>query len=252
MPSDGTVEGVSDTVAQSSFETVSRSPTLVERVAEQLSSAIISGELATGSRLPSERDLGEQLGVSRTVVREAVRALAARGLVRVTSGRGVEVAGLGTGLVSDSLRLFMQGSKAFGYEQIHEFRETVEVAVAGVAAERAADLEVAHLRRLWDDHAQHVAARAWDAASEADVEFHRALAAASGNPLFTIVLDAVADVLREVRQRTYATPGVGEAGLDEHRAILERIEAGDVAGARAAMADHLARAHEVYERRDAG
>src|ERR1700692_4436813 len=71
------------------FRSVARALSLSDKVAEQLTEAILSRQLAPGERLPSERELGEKFNVSRTVVREAVRSLAARGLVRVTSGRGV-------------------------------------------------------------------------------------------------------------------------------------------------------------------
>src|SRR5215471_15385383 len=119
------------------FSSVSRTPSLSDRVAEQLTEAIVSKRLKPGERLPSERDLGEKFKVSRTVIREAVRSLAARGLVRVTSGRGVEVNEFGAGGVAESMRLLVRGHEGLDYGKVNEVRTAVEVQVAGLAAQRA-------------------------------------------------------------------------------------------------------------------
>jgi GntR family transcriptional repressor for pyruvate dehydrogenase complex len=230
----------------SPFTAVPRDPSLVEKVAIDLRDAIVTGSLTRGTRLPSERDLGVQFGVSRTVIREAVRSLAAQGLLTVTSGRGVEVAGVDANTVADSLRMFMKGTASFDYGQIHEVRDTLEVATAGYAAQRASAEAIAHLGHLCAEHEADLARGDMPAASKVDFEFHRSLTAASDNELFVIVLDAVADVLHEVRERTYSKPGVGESGLSEHREILARVAAHDPEGARAAMAAHLAKAEAIY------
>lgn len=228
------------------FGTVTRAPSLVKKISEELGEAILSGRLARGLRLPSERDLGDQFGVSRTVIREAVRTLAAQGLVTVTSGRGVEVAGVGAGAVVDSLRMFIRGAQAFDYEQIHELRNTVEVATAGYAARRSGEADIAELERMCAEHARLIAQGDLTSASQLDFEFHRALGEASDNELFLIVLDSVGDVLREVRDRTYFTPGVAEMGLRQHQEILQYVAAHDESGARDAMVRHLSQAESIY------
>jgi GntR family transcriptional repressor for pyruvate dehydrogenase complex len=235
------------TETSTAFSTVAREPSLVEKVANELSEAIITGRLTRGTRLPSERDLGDQFGVSRTVIREAVRSLAARGLVAVTSGRGVEVVGVDARAVVDSLRLFLRGTRSFDVRQIIEMRGTVEVATAGYAAIRATEEDRARLAELCEEHERLLAAGDIPAASRVDFEFHRALAAASGNDLFLVMLDSVGDMLREMRDRAYDRKGVGESGLREHREILGLVDAKDEQGARAAMAKHLAQAESVYE-----
>src|SRR5580658_7923454 len=91
------------------YNSVARAQSLSDKVAEQLTEAITSRRLPPGKLLPLERDLGEQFKVSRTVVREAVRSLAARGLVRVTAGRGVEVIEGSSDNVAASMRLMVRG-----------------------------------------------------------------------------------------------------------------------------------------------
>src|ERR1700737_2664008 len=119
------------------FRSVARAPSLSDKVAEPLTEAIVSLQVRPGERLPSERDLGEKFKVSRTVVREAVRSLAARGLVRVTSGRGVEVSEVDSGHVAASMRLLVRGREGLDYGKVHEVRTAVEVQTAGLAAQRA-------------------------------------------------------------------------------------------------------------------
>jgi GntR family transcriptional repressor for pyruvate dehydrogenase complex len=228
------------------FNAVSREPSLADRVAQELTEAIVSGRLAPGDRLPAERDLGEQFHVSRTVIREAVRSLVARGLVKITSGRGVEIAELGAGIVADSLRLFIRGQGSFDYRKIHEVRSTIEVENAALAATRRTPEDVERLSELCDELEEHLRKEDWLSASRDDFEFHRALAVSTGNELFLIVLDSVADVLREVRDRAYPHPGVGAAGLKQHRQILRHVEAGDREAARNAMVVHLAEAERIW------
>ena len=100
-----------------------------EEAVEQIAEKVKAGELQVGQRLPSERELGDKFGVSRTVVREAVRSLAARGLVRVTSGRGVEVNAFGAGNVAASMQLLVRGHDSLDYGKVNEVRSAVEVRV---------------------------------------------------------------------------------------------------------------------------
>src|ERR1700680_2848068 len=136
------------------YSSVTRAPNLSDKVAEQLTEAIMSRRLPPGELLPSERDLGEKFKVSRTVVREAVRSLAARGLVRVTAGRGVEVSRVNSGNVAASMRLLVRGHEGVDYGKVNEVRTAVEVQVAGLAARRARPEDLKRLRQLCDEH-QH-------------------------------------------------------------------------------------------------
>jgi GntR family transcriptional regulator, transcriptional repressor for pyruvate dehydrogenase complex len=228
------------------FRSVTREPSLSDKVAEQLTEAIVSRQIRAGERLPSERELGDKFKVSRTVIREAVRSLAAKGLVRVTSGRGVEVNEFGAGGVADSMRLLVRGHEGLDYGKVNEVRGAVEVQVAGLAAQRARPEDLKLLNRICDDHQSSLEAGDLTAAAELDFQFHRELTRTSGNELLLAMLDSIADVLREVRNQSMAEPHVGEDGLRAHRKILKAVSSGKPEAARAAMSEHLAEAERVW------
>ena len=228
------------------FTSVPRAPSLSDQVAALLTDAIVSRQIKPGQRLPSERDLGEKFKVSRTVVREAVRSLAARGLVRVTSGRGVEVSEVNSADVAASMRLLVRSHEGIDYGKVHEVRTAVEVQTAGLAAQRAKPADVARLRQLCDDYQDCLDGDDIAAASELDFQFHRELTRATDNELLLAMLDSISDVLREVRIQSLRRPHVAEDGLRAHRRILKYVAAGNPEAARTAMAQHLAEAERVW------
>jgi GntR family transcriptional repressor for pyruvate dehydrogenase complex len=228
------------------FPTIQRNQSLSDKVTEHLTEAILTRALVPGQRLPSERELGEQFNVSRTVIREAVRSLAARGLVSVTSGRGVEVASPDANQVAQSMRLIVRGYKDLDYGKVHEARTALETQTAELAAKRAKPGQVEHLRSLWKKHQTALHAGDLDAASELDFLFHRELAVMADNEILLGMLDSIADVLHEVRDRAIHEPAVTELGLTAHSWILECVAAGDPAAARGAMQKHLLEAERAW------
>jgi GntR family transcriptional regulator, transcriptional repressor for pyruvate dehydrogenase complex len=193
--------------------------------------------------LPSERELGEQFGVSRTVVREAVRALVAKGIVEVRSGSGLRVAEVSEGAVSDSLAWYIRGG-SLEYRQVHEIRSMIEVGMAGLAAQRRTEQ---HLAALHEAHAELIAKiDDFEAAAVADLAFHDLIARATENDLFAVILGSIANALIEVRRETLAG-GSGAVTVADHRRILDAIEAGDADAARQAMAAHLKDVHQQWE-----
>ena len=230
-----------------SFRSISRDQSLSDKLADQLTQAIVSKKFRAGERLPSERALGEQFKVSRTVVREAVRSLAARGLVRVTSGRGVEVKEFRSSSMAASMRLVMLGDKSLDYDKVIEARTAVEVQIAGLAAERVRPEHEKKLRQICDDHERSFKKGDLDAASEFDFQFHRALTICADNELLLAMLDSIAEVLHEMRSPSKVDPHVCEEGLRAHRQILEAVVAENPKAAREAMAAHLAEAQRVWQ-----
>jgi GntR family transcriptional repressor for pyruvate dehydrogenase complex len=228
------------------FSSVSRAPNLSDKVAEQLTEAILAKKLRPGERLPSERDLCSKFRVSRTVVREAIRSLTARGLLCVTSGRGVEVRELGSSSVADSMRLLVRGHPGLDYSKVHEVRTAVEVQTAGLAAERAKPEDLARLHQLCEDYGRCLDNRDLARAGELDFQFHRELARATNNELLLAMLDSISDVLREVRIRVMTQPHLGQEGLRAHVRILKFVAAGNALAARAAMSEHLAEAERAW------
>ncbi|WP_433136197.1 FadR/GntR family transcriptional regulator [Actinomadura nitritigenes] len=221
-----------------------RQPTLTERVTGHLLDQIVHGSLRPGDRLPSERDLAERLGVSRTVVREAIRALQARGVLAVRGGSGMEIARIAPEQASEALRLFVRlghgdAAGALSYEHINDVRQMIETRVAGIAAHTAAAADLDRLAELHAELEAAVAADDVERASAADVAFHRAIAEATHNVLYVVMLDSIGDVLLDIRRATLSVSGRPETALAAHAGILDRIRTRDGEGAREAMAEHL-------------
>lgn len=212
-----------------------RQAALSDEIAGKLLDTILSQELEAGHRLPSERELGEQFGVSRTVVREAVRGLAAKGVIDVKNGRGPQVAAVGASTVSEALGLFLHGRR-LDYLDVHEVRLLLEVHVAALAASVATE---ANLAQIAEAHARMQADLGdVEAATQRDLEFHRAIARATHNDIFLVLLDSIGAHLAAVRRENLAG-GYGERAFEEHARILTCIESRDAEGARSAMASHL-------------
>lgn len=217
------------------FEQVTREPRLSDKVADMMLETILSKRLDVGDPLPSERELGEQFGVSRTVVREAVRALVAKGVIEVRSGSGLRVAAVNATAVSESMSLYLRGGR-LDFEKVQEVRALLEVHLAGLAAERASEDDIASLRQI---HTRmHDEASDVEAAARHDLEFHRLIARATHNELFLLLLDSIGSSLIDIRRSNLAS-GSTPMTLNQHQAILERIAGHDPEGASAAMNAHL-------------
>lgn len=229
-----------------------REPTLANRATIQLQSLILNRAFQPGDRLPSERELGERLGVSRTVVREALRTLSTKGLVEVRDGAGAYVRAPSTDLVSELLGICVShmetGDVTSG--NILEMRRILEIEMSGLAAERHGAADLVTLQRLLGLMARPGSSRPeW---AKIDYEFHDAVAVASKNPLFPIVLRSISEVLMRGRLMGVRLPDYQAKALHHHRNVYEAIRAGSSERARAAMADHLREAEQTMRRVLAG
>lgn len=226
-----------------SFTKVERDLGLADRVANQLLDMIVTQQFRPGDRLPPERELGEALGVSRTVVREAIRMLSGKGVLNVRSGSGVVVTTIDRELVSETMRLFIHTRGGyhphgpFSYEKIHEVRVMLEVTVAGLAAERATEEDLAELREAYRQMEENL--HSPELLSEKDVEFHRTIARLAHNELYLIMLDSIADVLLKIRLDSLSHKQRREGALAFHTRILDAILTHDGEAARQAMGEHL-------------
>lgn len=230
---------------------IERRPKLSENVAQTLRSQIVGGQFAEGERLPTETRMTEIFGVSRTVVREAVAALAADGLVEARHGAGVfvrrpAVATFGTiGLEV--------GNKISHALNVLEVRLGIEVESAGLAAMRRNNAQEAQIQEAFFEF-DRLLARG-EATGKTDFAFHRAIATATNNPYYVDVLDALGTraIPCDVASPWGTDSVLSEAyqmGLQrEHYAILQAISAGDADAARAAMRAHLTASQERYHKR---
>jgi GntR family transcriptional repressor for pyruvate dehydrogenase complex len=224
--------------AEPMFDAVERQPRLSDKVAQMMLDTILSRQLTAGDRLPSERELGEQFGVSRTVIREAVRALVAKGVIEVRSGSGLRVAAVDASTVRESMSLFLRGS-AFDFEKVHEVRHMLEVHIAGVAAERATNEDISRLAEACAAMEEAIDDADVDEAAICDLEFHRAIARATHNELYLVLMDSIGEALVNIRRENLGAGGSARQTLLMHRDILMKIEAHEQRGARDAMAVHL-------------
>ena len=205
---------------------------------------VVSGGLEPGERLPPERKLCARLGVSRTVVREALNLLEARGLISIEHGRGAVVSGGNPRAVRDALGLLLRVQPKTLWELL-EMRMILEVEVAGLAAERAGPDDLATMRLRLDEMRRSIEVP--EGCVDADVEFHALLARGARNEVLLTMLEPVVELLRASRRVTAARPGNALRALGEHEQILRRVEAKDAAGARREMRAHLAKTSEDIE-----
>ena len=213
---------------------------LHESIVEQFHTLIQDGALEHGVKLPSERVLAEQLKVSRSSVREAIRTLELQGLVVSKHGSGtfVNTQSLDavTTLMTSSLGVGLDALEAQLHD-IFEVRHLLEPQLAVLAAQRATPEDVERLSSILVEQQRQI--MEGETGVDADTEFHFALATATHNTALVKVVSAVEDVLRQSRDQTLQQPGRSQRSLDSHRHILDMVRAGDHMGARSAMEHHL-------------
>jgi GntR family transcriptional repressor for pyruvate dehydrogenase complex len=217
---------------------------LSDQVLQRLVELIAVGDLPAGEALPSVVALSAQFGVSTHIAREAIAALAARGLVQVRHGAGVFVAPRERWqLVDPEIMSLIGGEEAL--LDLFEVRQAFEVRMAALAACRRTDADLAAL-------AEAVAAGAPGQPvveqADADYRFHRALAGATHNPLFLPLLNAIVGPMRQYFQLSKVMPETASRTYQGHIDIHRAVAARDEAGAAAAMQEHLRRGREICER----
>jgi DNA-binding FadR family transcriptional regulator len=210
-------------------------------VVDALVPRIVSGELAPGSLLPTEPEMSARFGVSRSVVREALRVLGAKGLIEVRHGSGTRVTTPDRWDTLDPLILLAlreRGASAAVLHDLLEARTIVECEVAALAAERANPEErdalraaIVTMRASLDDPARFVSG---------DSAFHLTLLRAARNRVLERMTQPMHELLSYAQALTDAIPGVLARALAEHEAIADAIARRDAPGAREAMRVHLA------------
>ncbi|HEV2581703.1 MAG TPA: FadR/GntR family transcriptional regulator [Ktedonobacteraceae bacterium] len=214
-----------------------RSSKIFERIAEQIERRILSGELHSGDRLPTERELAEQFGASRTAVREAMKSLAQRGLVDMKPGRGTRVIDGTSKAMQHSLGLMLKVGQAGLSDNLVEVRGFLEPEIAALAAQRASEEHIAAMQEAVD--IMDASLGNVDAFIDADNSFHQALAKGTQNVLILALVDSIVNLLSEQRKQIFSVPGGPERGQMHHKQILDAVRLGDAQAAREAMRAHL-------------
>ena len=219
-----------------------QSSRLYEQIVEQIEQSVQKGDLKPGDQLPAERELAEQFGVSRTAVREAVKALREKGLVEAYPGKGTFITSGSSNPMRQSLDRMMRSAQVDATSSLVEVREILEPEIAALAAVRATEENLNSLREAMA--VMDAAKRDPDAYIEADLDFHLELAEAAANPLILSLIDSIVGVLREQRMRIFEVDGGPDRGQCHHKKILEAVEHQDAPGAREAMRAHLRQVRE--------
>ena len=218
---------------------------LYRQIAEQLRLLIASGEFAVGSRLPAERELAVQLGVSRPSVREALIALEVEGVIEVRTGSGIYVQGCAPRSATAGE---IDTPDDWGPLEVMSARMLVEAEVAALAAAQAKPSDLRQMRTSLKRMRQQ-AARG-ETPREGDEDFHLAIARACGN---SVLLDTVQRFWQARNGSLFSrlgdyfeNPQSWQAAIAEHETVLMAIETGDARAARRAMQKHLRQAHKRY------
>lgn len=238
---------MTDQPRRPAFAPLDQPRSLTAALSARLTEEITSGRLAPGQQLPTETEMIAAFGVSRTVVREAIAALKAEGLVEARQGAGVFVAPN----PQRPFRIDPAGIRCVGdVLELMELRLAVEIEAAGLAAERRTTVGLREIERTLRHFER--ARRAGADAVEADYAFHCAIGAATGNDFFLSFLRYLGSFIIPRRSiQILSDEGEEKAAylggvLDEHRAIAEAIRDRDRAAAREAMRLHLERGRDRY------
>ncbi len=224
----------------------------LENLTRDLTSRIMSGEYSPGQRLPTETQLQEKWGVSRSVVREAMKVLDSQGLVRIEQGRGTFVSDSDSAPLTTQITLALRRPRAGStpcagegtgeWTELLDVRRVLEVAVAERAAQQASESDFAAMQSAIEEMRARPAQPVGYV--DADIAFHSALAFATGNPLWGALLDSLNDLLRRYREAGFRGRDSALTAARQHQEILDAIRSGDAVAAANAMRAHLQRSEQ--------
>ncbi|MFC9331018.1 FadR/GntR family transcriptional regulator [Kitasatospora sp. NPDC057015] len=226
-----------------------RRTTLAEQISQEIIALIEESGLAPGDEIPTEGELAARFGVNRLAVREAIRTLAAREILVSSQGKPARVH-VPTAKVFEQILSFRLRQESLRFSDVLDARRAIEGALVRRAARRvhegaadpaAANGLLADMGEAADDRERFV---------DLDITFHAEIAAMAGNGLLSLVLDSLAEVLREHRLASYTGHSLRgdshESTLAAHRSILEAVRSGDPAAAATAMDRHLAETEQDF------
>lgn len=217
-----------------------------DRVAAELERRILCGELAPGDRLPTEGELGQAMSVSRSVVRDAIRTLTARGLVRVRQGQGMTVAQPSDAAFGHALIALLARS-ALTMGDVVDARATIETSLVPLAAGSGSDADWDALDARQEAFARAVRDGAWEVARDTHLSLHLGLLEALHQPALALFLKPMTEII-VISSAPPRLTAREDWEVDTHPPILAALRARDPEAARAAMSAHFARLEgERYE-----
>lgn len=223
---------------------------LPDQIVTELLRAVAEGEYPPGSRLPPEAELAARANVSRLTLREAVKVLRDKGVLRVEQGRGtfVNLPARWSALDAELLarRTALEGgSGGLLGRQLVEARRVVEVGIAGLAAHRRTDDDLDRLRTVVDRMRSTHEHGDIPAFSAADSAFHEGVLQAAANPFLAALFEPIRTLVHQVRLTTAHEPDMRAKAILAHSGILDAVAAGDADAARQAVSDHVDETHRA-------
>lgn len=221
---------------------------LSDKVFDRLWEMIVSGELLPGDTIPSERKLMEKFAVGRPAVREALQALANKGVITISHGERSRVneltANIALDQIDDVAKLLLSAEPS-NLEHLKQVRKILEAGTVAIAAKHRNADDLQNLRDLVEAQRQNL--NSPKDFIEADIAFHTAIATASRNPLLQAVTQAMLTWLFEYYKPLLHWSGREEITLLEHSKLVDHLEAGDAEAAAALMREHLDRSDPLYQ-----
>lgn len=218
-----------------------RGTTLSAAVAEHIENQIVSGTLVAGMMLPPERVLGNEYGVSRTVIREAMKSLEREGLVEILHGKGVRVSVKSAGSVADSIEKYILTTPSPLWSLL-ELRRLIESGAVALAAERRTEDELAELETTLSAMRDHLDQPLKYV--QLDFQLHRSFYRATHNPLVEVVLEPFVRLLEESRRLGANARQAPQRSIDVHERIVAAIRDQDPDAARRAVDEHFDRVEQ--------
>ena len=209
-----------------------------QSIARKLQEMILSGDLKSGEKIPSQRELSEKFGISRASLREALLTLETIGLIKTEAGRGTFVVGAGASRTMSEWKF----SDEHSLREVFETRLVLEGEITAFAAGRLSEDDLAHLSELTDRMEKAWSRRDFLSNVEADLEFHDLIAQNCRNRMIARLYDQVRELVTETQRQPIpiTDPARMRASLSEHRAIVAALETGNAEASRSAMRQHVA------------
>lgn len=222
------------------FESL-KSEKLSEKAIKEFEKMIEEGALKPGDKLPSERDLSQQMGISRGILREALRTLESKGYINRKSGGGTYIREL-TDVQSAGQKL-INALKHATYLDLLEIREILEQKIVMLAIQRATNEDILEMEKILE-HCQDV--NKYD--SKIDHAFHLSIASAAKNTLMVNFIAANLELIKDITARTHNNPSRLKEMINEHKKIMDAIKSRDAEKAQEAMNEHLCNVRKAIEK----
>jgi len=214
-------------------------PTLCASLVKEIQRQIAANEFKPGERLPPENEIAAMFGISRSVVREAIKQLVLMGLVRVEQGKGTFVSTFDPSFLAESLSPFILTNRDMVFELL-EARKHIETIIAYLAAKRRTQRDVEEIAALLPVMKEELRRGRVDTYAEKNLRFHMLIAKASRNRVLAMNIETLRRLLKEfMTDCMIMVPGMAERAMNYHMKIFQAIERGDAGNAQRHMRNHI-------------